>query len=495
MTYRLRPNTERYQTYIEQSTHTLANSLFLIYFLFLLVFAVSAFVLIQSDMLQLNISVAVSGVVLLIPALWVFNKLLRTDPSKWFNLSRRIVWTLTNPIIHFVLTASVLQLFVFGIQFDQKFTVANTNVDVVFYLVGAWLVIVWMITSYPLWRSTLEHPVWILTSFAVLWLVILFGISDANATLLRSLNREQSIQVSIQHDLRRNDSVDRETFWREYHSIRRPLIPYLGHRSAVATGDYFNVDAQGIRKTLDLAPLTDAQGQVAIHFYGGSTMWGYGARDEYTIPSEAVRVLQEEYNYNAKITNFADIGYNSYQDKVLFDAQLLKGNIPDIAVFYQGYNDLILGIATAQSLGAPAETAPLVSIPIPNVTDYSDYYLRYLNTLQATASAHDIHLIVVWQPMWIHKTLTDDEQHAIINLSHADPQLVEDTYRLIESQIATIASETQVENFLDYYPLFDNYPETIFTDVVHINEHGNRYVAEHIVNYIVENILKTDNEE
>jgi len=67
-------------------------------------------------------------------------------------------------------------------------------------------------------------------------------------------------------------------------------------------------------------------------------MWGYGAPDDDTIASALTRALAQA-GVGARITNFGQFGYVSTQDTILFFEQLRGGQIPDIAIFYDGFND------------------------------------------------------------------------------------------------------------------------------------------------------------
>ena len=67
-------------------------------------------------------------------------------------------------------------------------------------------------------------------------------------------------------------------------------------------------------------------------------MWGEGARDGYTIASWLQRFL-DQTPYHTQITNFGQEGYVSTQEMIVLFEQLQKGNIPDIVIFYDGFND------------------------------------------------------------------------------------------------------------------------------------------------------------
>jgi hypothetical protein len=76
-----------------------------------------------------------------------------------------------------------------------------------------------------------------------------------------------------------------------------------------------------------------------VFMFGGSTMFGAGASDDYTIPSALVRDLAQRGIGGVEITNFGQGGYVSTQEMIQLLAQLRRGNRPDLVIFYDGCND------------------------------------------------------------------------------------------------------------------------------------------------------------
>ena len=72
--------------------------------------------------------------------------------------------------------------------------------------------------------------------------------------------------------------------------------------------------------------------------FGDSTIFGEGARDDYTIPSQLRRML-EAASYCAKVTNFGQDAYVSSRELLMPQVQLRRGKLPDLATFYDGIND------------------------------------------------------------------------------------------------------------------------------------------------------------
>ena len=116
--------------------------------------------------------------------------------------------------------------------------------------------------------------------------------------------------------------------WRSYVYWRRQ--PFHGR--------YVNIDERGLRETWN-PPNPADQHRPRIFLFGGSTMWGTGARDEHTIASALSRQLANR-GVAAEVTNFGEGGYSSRQELIALETELQDGNVPDLVVFLDGVNDV-----------------------------------------------------------------------------------------------------------------------------------------------------------
>lgn len=83
-----------------------------------------------------------------------------------------------------------------------------------------------------------------------------------------------------------------------------------------------------------------AQPQARVWFFGGSTAFGFGQRDEHTIPSEVARQAWSR-GIALEVTNFGVPGdVNWMEHQRLRDALASAEEPPDLVVFYDGWNDL-----------------------------------------------------------------------------------------------------------------------------------------------------------
>lgn len=131
---------------------------------------------------------------------------------------------------------------------------------------------------------------------------------------------------------------DLEALLREQENLPRPSYrPYTVWRNRPWEGTYFHVDERGARVTRHNSDRPDA---LRIWMLGGSTMFGYGAPDDQTIPSHLARILGEAGRL-ARVDNLGQGGYVSTQEIVHLLRELQVRDAPDVVIFYDGYNDAV----------------------------------------------------------------------------------------------------------------------------------------------------------
>lgn len=76
-----------------------------------------------------------------------------------------------------------------------------------------------------------------------------------------------------------------------------------------------------------------------VWMFGGSTTFGEGQRDDHTIASELVR-LAERNGTPITVANFGQRGWTHWQEMLLFEQRLALEPPPDLAIFYDGANEI-----------------------------------------------------------------------------------------------------------------------------------------------------------
>ncbi|MBX3415086.1 MAG: SGNH/GDSL hydrolase family protein [Pirellulales bacterium] len=121
--------------------------------------------------------------------------------------------------------------------------------------------------------------------------------------------------------------------------------PYAYWRMRESRGSFINVGEDGLRRTL---PAGQADASVPrVFLFGGSVMWGTGSRDEHTIPSYLAQFLSES-GLEAEVLNLGQIGYVSTQELAAFEQCCRQQNVPTVALFFHGVNDVFSSIVNGE---------------------------------------------------------------------------------------------------------------------------------------------------
>ncbi len=88
---------------------------------------------------------------------------------------------------------------------------------------------------------------------------------------------------------------------------------------------------------------------------GGSTVWGTGARDEQTVPSQIARQLDAR-GRQVRIVNYGESGYVLRQSLDTVIDRLQRGDVPRVAVFYSGVEDTFSALQNGEP-GLPQNEA------------------------------------------------------------------------------------------------------------------------------------------
>ena len=137
-----------------------------------------------------------------------------------------------------------------------------------------------------------------------------------------------------------------------HHRTALPWAPYTHTHGAMLEGKYVNGTESGTRKTWNSdAPITSAGRSLKISFFGGSNAWGFGSRDDFTIPSLVSKKLSG-HGISAVVTNHAVSGDSTTQSLVRFILEVREKGAPDLVVFYGGLIDAKLA-CRGERPGAP----------------------------------------------------------------------------------------------------------------------------------------------
>lgn len=115
--------------------------------------------------------------------------------------------------------------------------------------------------------------------------------------------------------------------------------PFLVRSQRAFTSEYLNTTDEE-RRSYEPETITGEE-PLRVAFFGGSTMFGVGQRDEHTIPSEVAR-LAEAAGVPVDVHNYGVPGWVSWQELQYLERLLAAGKEYDLVVFYDGFNELLV---------------------------------------------------------------------------------------------------------------------------------------------------------
>ena len=308
-------------------------------------------------------------------------------------------------------------------------------------------------------------------------------------------------------------------------AVRVDWKPYVEWWQRPFHGAYVTLDKRGLRPT----PGEErANGEaMRILCFGGSTMMGMGARDDQTIPAVLARRLTER-GYRVSVTNYGQLGHNSTQEVITLQQLLKSGQRLDIALFYDGINEMACAEQTGHADGLFNEarrraefnllhpdrrrdliaaaligSAPrslrrlrrLTGLPLrgPLPTEQADLshvdpvnlareviaaYLANVRLVRLLAGDYGFRPIFFWQPVITTKKFkTQDERRWIDDYTN-DPERRRLLYEAIIAEWRRRPELIESSDIIDLSALFDDWTEPVYIDLYHLSEAGNAAVAE-----------------
>jgi lysophospholipase L1-like esterase len=308
-------------------------------------------------------------------------------------------------------------------------------------------------------------------------------------------------------------------------AVRVDWKPYVEWWQRPFHGAYVTLDKRGLRPT----PGEErANGEaMRILCFGGSTMMGMGARDDQTIPAVLARRLTER-GYRVSVTNYGQLGHNCTQEVITLQQLLKAGERLDIALFYDGINEMACAEQTGHADGLFNEArrraefnllhpdrrrdliaaaligaAPrslrrlrrLTGLPLrgPLPTEQADLshvdpvnlareviaaYLANVRLVRLLAGDYGFRPIFFWQPVITTKKFkTQDERRWIDDYTN-DPERRRLLYEAIIAEWRRRPELIEASDIIDLSALFDDWTEPVYIDLYHLSEAGNAAVAE-----------------
>jgi hypothetical protein len=385
------------------------------------------------------------------------------------------------------------------------------------------------------WNGRLKRARWIgkkilqIVGGAILFLVLLeIGLHAAYALFPQQLQEDMRFSLSPYKDkswaseLYKNEVVfgNQPTLWDRYDEWVRPAV----------TTTYINTDSQGRRKTWN-PPIAAGKSPKQIWVLGGSSAFGAGARDDYTIPSDLSRILNGNGS-QYQVSNYGTYAYVFPQSVIQFVKLLETGKRPDYVIFYGGSADVdaAFDAGSAGALSAEGLWANHINSTVPSqvITGSKQLLSQYcltcrlvvnaarkvdpsslrvsqpigmtydnqqLDTLAMSTTANDVNAanfvsrlaaayhfnyLVVWEPSPFGDRLVGDEQRLVAE----DWRLTNQNNSYLYTTTTALLAKASLPNFINLSGLLKPRTTMIFLDDVHITEDGDQIVATKLANIV-----------
>jgi lysophospholipase L1-like esterase len=315
-------------------------------------------------------------------------------------------------------------------------------------------------------------------------------------------------------------------YFDEFHrAVRVDWRAYVEWWQRPVAGAFVTIDARGLRPTP--GEESAAPDAVRILCFGGSTMMGMGARDAHTIPAMLARRLGE-LGHRVAVTNYGQLGHNTTQETITLQRLLKAGERIDIAVFYDGVNEMACAeqtgradglfneanrraefnllhpdrrrdlVAAAAMMVAPRTLRRLRELtgrelrgplpaPAPDLARIDlealaraviETYAQNLRLIRMLGREYGFAPVFFWQPVITTKRVRSPDEQRWARDYTRDPENRTRLYRAIIDERRRRPDLAAAPDAHDLSALFDDWAEPVYIDLYHLSERGNAAVAE-----------------
>jgi lysophospholipase L1-like esterase len=182
--------------------------------------------------------------------------------------------------------------------------------------------------------------IWVQLGVTILLFVLLSALSGAVVnTIRRARQRHEPAETAAYT----GTASWAPAYFRAMHDVHMRWYPYVYWKTAPMRSPYLNIDRHSNRITWNQPPRDNGRPLLRVFCFGGSTTWGAGARDDYTIPSLLAKHLAGHADYDVEVDNFGQMGWVTSQELIYLYELLRRGQRPDLVIFYDGVNDTFIG--------------------------------------------------------------------------------------------------------------------------------------------------------
>lgn len=252
-------------------------------------------------------------------------------------------------------------------------------------------------------------------------------------------------------------------------------------REFTHAGKYVNIDENGFRVVKNQGPWPPARENFNVFVFGGSVTFGYGTRDAETVPSYLQEALARLLGPTVQVYNFARGHYYSVQELILYQSLLLKGFIPDMALFIDGSNDfyyannkaLFTGQFESLSNRMLTPTQPQQADKSPDIYYVAKRYVETKKLIEAVSAVYNIQTVFAWHPIPLYKY--DLKYHLFAREGFADTSWSTDAYR---HMAAYVKDHPPGNNFIWCADVQEGSREPLYVDRYHYTAKLSSMVAD-----------------
>ena len=303
--------------------------------------------------------------------------------------------------------------------------------------------------------------------------------------------------------------------------------PFIGWETTEFHREYVNVGSDGTRACWnpDFAPGAEP---LSIDVFGGSTIWGMGVRDNFTIPSQLSRLLDSR-GHPFEVHNYGDLAYTFTQELFNLILLLKDGHRPDYVIFYDGVNDVYAGYQygttghvidcfklpekferrdnaasyLARGLGKlveehsriyqyvlrasrpksdgaafPEKGAHFDDAALRRLgTDIADFYASSQRMLEPLSREYGFEYVCLWQPV----SLLEDH---LLPGEREDIRITDTKLGKLHRYVIDELRDRDLPNFIDLTDVLADRDAPYYFDYCHLTKDGNHVVAERICNIV-----------
>ena len=360
---------------------------------------------------------------------------------------------------------------------------------------------------------------------------------------LQGINGVASLFTKKQEDtpllLYYQDKKMAEQIWKEtWDAIKdRDYTQFLGWADRTYHGLYVNEDQQSGRKTWN-PEVPPGQALPKIFFFGGSSGWGFGVRDNFTIPSYLSRRLNTPRS-QFQVFNYSVPGYVFMQGIINLTLMLKEGQSPQYVIFYDGFNEIYAAhqhgtAGTVHNLFMDRQRMKRESLRYrdliwnglrESVRKYSmiykaivsmvitidkdkmfqeiaqnyndnqlrslardivDDYKKSLNLVDHLSTTYNFKYICFWQPSMLTENKLFDKE------ANIDPWLKNEVFKKLYAYTNEYLQKEKIPHFYILTDVLEKRTEPVYIDAAHISEKGNEILSGVIYQYVQKEFYSTN---